>query len=337
MNSDDQNLDDGDWELLLENINDKTCTPIVGSGAVTGGPPEGVEANKWTFEYPIGAALAQEWATQFQYPLDDPTRIERVAQFMSVYYDPTWPKKQVAKRLAEAIPPDFTYENETHRVLAELNLPVYVTSNCDDYLVRALLKDGDKDAHVSICRWNKYIPPDAPAYDYANRDLVPYAIAQKGENGTLTYSTADASYKPTVANPVVCHIHGHMAWPASVVVTEDDYFEFLLNWASAPSELVPPRILEALGASSLLFLGYKLRDWDFRVLLRVLADILKTRQNKHIAVQIPMSGAQAVDAMRAASVRRYLGSYFDTRGKIKVYVGTCQEFVAELKLKRGQR
>jgi SIR2-like domain len=337
MSSDDYNLDDGDWDLLLERIADKKCTPIVGSGAVTGGPPKGVETDKWTFLYPISATLAQEWATQFKYPLEDATRIERVAQFISVYKDASWPRDTIARQLAEAHPPDFTPENETHRVLAELGLPVYITSNFDDYLGRALLRE-DKDVHVSICRWNKWIPEDAPAYDPdpAKKDLVArYAMIGKGEDGTLTYSPADTSYNPTVASPLVYHIQGHMQWPESLVVTEDDYFEFLLNLSKDWPVRFLPRIYAAFGRGSLLFLGYKLRDWDFRVLFRLLADTLKTGEYKHIAVQLgPMSGAQAADATKAASAARYLGKYFEPR-KIKVYWGTCQEFVAELKRRRG--
>jgi hypothetical protein len=340
MSLDDYNLDDGDWDLLLERINNKKCTPIVGLGAVTGGPPKGVETDKWTFQYPISSALAQEWATECNYPLDDATRIERVAQFISVYKDPSWPRDTIARQLAEADPPDFTPENEPHRVLAELGLPVYITSNFDDYLERAL-RAAEKDVRVSICRWNKWISEDAPAYypkeyypDPTKRDLVPYAIVGKGEDGKLTYSAADVSYKPTVANPLVYHIHGHMQWPSSLVVTEDDYFEFLLKLAREwPTFL--PRIRESFGYGSLLFLGYKLRDWDFRVLFRLLADTLKTGEHKHIAVQLsPMSGAQPVDTAKAANAARYFGKYFETP-KIKVYWGTCQEFVAELKRRRG--
>ena len=47
MSADVHDLDEGDWEILLERIAQKNCTPIVGSGAVTGGPPEGVPADKW--------------------------------------------------------------------------------------------------------------------------------------------------------------------------------------------------------------------------------------------------------------------------------------------------
>ena len=337
MSSNGHDLEDRDWKQLLERIADKKCAPIVGSGAVTGGPPEGVEADKWNFQYPINATLAQEWAKEFEYPLDDATRIERVAQFIGVEHGPILPKQRIANRLEKASPPDLTLENETHRVLAELNLPIYLTSNFDDYLVRAL-RAAEKDVRVSICRWNKHIPLSAPAYDPdpAQRDLVPYATVEEGEEpGTLTYNPAtDARYKPTPANPLVYYFHGHMAWPASMVVTEDDYFEFLLNLAKSSPSLIMPRIQQVFGDGSLLFLGYQLSDWDFLVLFRLLADALKTGGFKHIAVQLgPMSGAQA-DATKASSAARYLGSYFGTRN-IKVYWGTCQEFIAELKRRRG--
>ncbi len=334
MSFGDKNFDDDDWDLLLERIKGKKCTPIVGSGAVTGGPPVGVETDKWTFHYPISPTLAQEWATQFEYPLEDATRLERVAQFISLYKDSSWPRDDIARRLAAAAPPDFTAENETHRVLAELGLPVYLTTNFDDYLERALL-DSAKDVRVSICRWNKWIAEDAPAYDPnpAKRDLVPYAIVEKGEDGTLTYSAADARYNPTPASPLVYHIHGHMQWPNSLVVTEDDYFEFLLNLARSWDTFMA-LIRGAFGGGSLLFLGYKLRDWDFRVLFRLLANTLKDSEYKHIAVQLGlMSGAQATDEAKAASAARYLGEYFKP-SKIRVYRGTCQEFVAELKRRR---
>ncbi len=345
MNSGGQRLTDGDWKLLLERIQGKNCTPIVGSGTLTGGPPEGVGADEWNFEYPISAALAQQWATEFEYPLEDGTHIERVAQFISVEGGAILPKQRIADGLAKASPPDFTLENETHGVLAKLELPIYITSNFDDYLARALRAEG-KEVRVSICRWNKHIPQDAPAYDPDPKrkerlglDYFEYAKAEAGEEpGTLTYNPeTDARYKPTPANPLVYHFHGHMAWPASLVVTEDDYFEFLLNLAKTPPPFVLPCIDLALADRELLFLGYKLSDWDFRVLFRLLMDYLKAEKFKHIAVQLgPMSGAEAADRMKAENAARYLGTYLDKRN-IKVHLGTCQEFVAELNRRRRRR
>lgn len=335
-NSGQHGLEDRDWNQLLEQIQHKKCTPIVGSGAVTGGAPVG--ATNWKFEYPVGAALAQEWAKDCEYPLEDETRIERVAQFIGVESGPVVPKERIKRRFATATLPDFSLDNEPHRVLAELNLPIYLTTNFDDYLIRAL-RTAEKDVRVSLCRWNKHIPRDAPAYDPdpAQRDLIPYALAGEGEEpGALGYEPAtEVRYKPSPASPLVYHFHGNIAWPSSMVVTEDDYFEFLLNVAKAVPSLIMPRIEQVFGDGSLLFLGYKLTDWDFLVLFRYLADRLKTGGFKHIAVQLgPMTGAHAADTKRAANAARYLNTYFGTRN-IKVYWGTCQEFVAELRRRRG--
>jgi SIR2-like domain len=329
-------LDEGDWKLLIERINAKKCTPIVGSGACTGGPPAGVSEEEWKFKYPIGTELAREWATEFDYPLEDSARIERVAQFIGVNYGPAVPKDRIARRLQSASPPDFEIENEPHRFLASLELPVYLTSNFDDYLLRALRR-AEKDVRVSLCRWNDNIPQDAPAFDPAQPDQIPYCTVTEGEEpGALIYtSTTDAIYKPSPANPLVYHFHGHLAWPASLVLTEDDYFEFLLN-LSKDSERVIKRVQRVFGDSSLLFLGYKLTDWDFLVLFRYLADLLKNSPSKHIAVQLgptDMAG-HAPDAKKAKKAAWYLGQYFGARN-IKVFWGTCQQFIAELKRRSG--
>ena len=335
----DHGLDDRDWNLLLKRITEKKCTPIVGSGACTGGPPVGVSEEKWGFKYPIGADLAREWATEFDYPLEDSGRIERVAQYIGVEEDPRSPKDRIAKLLEKASPPDFEIENEPHRVLASLGLPVYLTSNFDDYLLRALRR-AEKDVRVSLCRWNKHIPRDAPAFDPdpAQRDHIPFCTVTEGEEpGALTYTPAtDPIYKPSAPNPLVYYFHGHLAWPASLVVSEDDYFEFLLNLSKASPPLIMPRVQQVFGDCSLLFLGYKLTDWDFLMLFRLLADSLKSGGYKHIAVQLAPTemAAQAPDVKKAEKAARYLGGYFGARN-IKVFWGTCQQFIAELKRRRG--
>jgi hypothetical protein len=206
-----------------------------------------VSEEKWSFKYPIGADLAREWATEFDYPLEDSGRIERVAQYIGVEEDPRSPKDRIAKLLEKASPPDFEIENEPHRVLASLGLPVYLTSDFDDYLLRALRR-AEKDVRVSLCRWNKHIARDAPAFDPdpAQRDHIPYCTVTEGEEpGALTYTPAtDPIYKPSALNPLVYYFHGHFIWPASLVVSEDDYFEFLLNLSKASPPLIMPREID---------------------------------------------------------------------------------------------
>jgi hypothetical protein len=62
---------------------------------------------------------------------------------------------------------------------------------------------------------------------------------------------------------VILKIHGTVGRP--VVITEDHYIDYLADEAFAK---LPKRLLTRLCNSHLLFLGYSLRDWNFRVFLR---------------------------------------------------------------------
>ena len=54
------------------------------------------------------------------------------------------------------------------------------------------------------------------------------------------------------------------------MLTEDDYFDFLIG-VTANKDLIPKPVRRALADSALLFLGFQLDDWDFRVLFRSIA------------------------------------------------------------------
>ena len=80
-------------------------------------------------------------------------------------------------------------------------------------------------------------------------------------------SALDGALTPNPANPIVFHLHGHLDVPESLVLTEDDYLDFLVA-VSRDAELLPHQIQRALAGTSLLFVGYRLTDWDFRVIHR---------------------------------------------------------------------
>ena len=90
-------------------------------------------------------------------------------------------------------------------------------------------------------------------------------------------SKFDSGYEPSKDSPLVFHIHGHWDLPESMVATEDDYLDFLVNIArdlatnpTDPSKtaILPLRVRRALKGSTLMFLGYSLSDVNFRVILR---------------------------------------------------------------------
>ena len=283
-------LEDKDWNLLLRRIKDGKCTPFIGAGACYG-------------KIPLGNEISRDWASTHKYPLNDCSDLARVAQFLAVNEDPMSPKEKIKDIIKEHLDKvDIQYfkePDEPHGVLADLPLPVYITTNYDDFMIQAL-KSRNKKPKQELCRWNKYIQKTIPKASELNPDAL---------------------------NPVVFHFHGSYEIPESLVLTEDDYFDFLVN-ISRDEDLIPARIQQALTGTSLLFLGYKIADLDLRVLLRSLNSYFERSLSRaHISVQlVPDVGSKE----QKEQAQKYLDSYFE-KLDIRVYWGDCCEFSAELK------
>jgi hypothetical protein len=288
-------LTDEDWNDLLEPIASKNCTPFIGAGASAG-------------TLPTGGAIARRWAKEYSYPLTDASDLARVAQFLALRRHDMFPKTTLIKEFAKVNPPDFTKPDEPHAVLADLELPIYITTNYDPFMTRAI-ESRNRPVEREICRWNRH----------------PAVIGKP--------CIFDKEYDPSPAKPLVFHLHGTLELPQSMVLTESDYLDFLITLSQDQTNqnLLPAAIRKALAGTALLFMGYSLSDWDLRVLLRGLIGSLGANlQYKCIAVQLPPSDLsnEMVD-----EGRRYLDLYFPHLGKIKVcmYWGNIREFSAELR------
>jgi hypothetical protein len=281
-------LRENDWTLLLRRLKDGRCTPFLGAGAAYGA-------------LPLGADIARDWAEKYGYPFEDSTDLVRVAQYVAIEYDGTYPKDLIRERFATAVPPDFHAPDEPHGLLADLKLPIYLTTNYDDFMARALA-DRKSDPRRELCRWNDRL------------------------QGIPSVFETEPGYKPTPANPIVFHLHGMLRVAEreiahSVVLTEDDYLEFLSNMVRNDAALIPPAVREALTNSSLLFIGYRLADWNFRVLYQSLRSISKF---SGWVVMKPPGGA---NEQKIVDFYREQYSAMD----LKVYWGTAREFSAELR------
>jgi hypothetical protein len=125
----------------------------------------------------------------------------------------------------------------------------------------------------------------------------------------------------TLAVPAIFHLHGHTEVLESMVVTEDDYLDFLIN-TSRDEESIPLRI-KALTKTTLLFLGYNMADLEFRVLIRSMAGYLRSSLvRRHIFVQ-PIQVGQEVAEGHLPQAREYLTNYLSGDPfNIKLYWGT---------------
>jgi hypothetical protein len=268
------------WNLLLERIGGGKCTPFLGAGTCAG-------------ILPLGADIAKDWAQEHNYPLDTANNLIEVSQFLAVQIDPLFPKEKILELIAKVKPPDFATPDEPHAMLADLPLPVYLTTNYDDFMVQAL-KNRNRDPRRELCRWNEMVE-DAP-------------------------SVFDSDFNPNVANPIVYHLHGHTL-PESLVLTEDDYLNFLASIARNQN-LLPKRIQKALDLSTCLFIGYRLADWNFRVLFQGLKPRLRV---KNIAVMMPHTDPDVARRQQA-----YLNRYYAAMD-LQVYWGSARQFAGELR------
>jgi SIR2-like protein len=278
-------VDDAHWEILLDRIREQKCTPFLGAGA-------SAEV------IPSGATIAEKWAAENEYPLDDIHDLARVAQFLAVKLDAVAPKEKIRRLLREAKTPTFEGA-EPHAVLADLPLPIYLTTNFDDFMTTALRARG-KMPQLELCRWNERLARQPSIFD------------------------APEGYHPTPEQPLVYHLHGHIDSVESLVLTEDDYFDFLVN---IPQIGIPPLIQEALSATSLLFVGYRLADWNFRVLFRGFVELTQASDRRlSITVQLP-----PVESPRLReSAMQYLGRYFDKKEIVACWQD-AGDFMAELR------
>lgn len=306
------------WPALVNNIKSGRCTPILGPGT-----------SEWLFG--SRRAIAERWAETFGFPMSASGResLPQVAQYVAVDQDLYFMRDQLVshlrqeavRRFGDLLPPSLhdatldqlinaagalyasQHETETYRVLASLPLPIYITTNPGNLLGEALAAAG-REPVIEICRWSEELTTLPSIYD------------------------DEPDYRPTPQRPLVYHLFGRLDEAESVVLTEDDYFDYLIG-VTSNNDLIPPAVRRALTDTALLFLGFNLDEWDFRVLFRsIMQREGRNRRGRyaHIAAQIDPEQGQILEPEGA---RRYLEEYFGD-ADISIFWGSVDDFTAEL-------
>jgi hypothetical protein len=323
-----ESRNDLDWKTIIRRIKGGKFAPII-SYQVT------------SHHFRDSLAVVRAWADEVGYPLADRDNLARVAQYASLigrdalaakedYLD--FLKRRLLERAKAELEPDETqfflktledelldlsfsevaarlgypaYDNDLDnplRILAELPLPIYLTTNFATFMEDAL-KAAGKEPVTEVCYWNE---------DFA--DDVPSVFEQ------------DPDYEPGIEEPLVYHVHGLDAHPSSVVLAEDDYLDFLVT-VSQDADAIPTRVSQALTDSSLLLLGYQLQGWDFKSIFRSLITTKRSsRRLLSLSIQL-MPDRELVEDHESA--QEYLERYFD-KANFEIYWGDAQQFMKEL-------
>lgn len=345
---------DSEWSEVNRRINLGQVIPVISnslrydsifSQLVEQVQPEDKEADPGGCNPPRAMAeniLAQAWAGKIQYPLPDSQELPRVAQFnrsrsrddeqakvdfleflkesLLAYAENLGEDKslldELYARVQESSFSDLVQELEYPRfadgkedplrTLARLPLPIYVTTCYHDFIERALLAE-KKHPVTQICFWSGQPLNVAPEHK-VNKDFIP---------------SADA--------PLVYHLFGYERYPTSLVLSEDDYLNFLVKIAQdtdVERPVIPMNLKSALSVSSLILLGYRLQDWDFRVLFR---GIINAHQNasRGFSFLIQLDPDKQYNVENVGEARKYLETYFQP-SQFNVAWGESDGFLARL-------
>jgi hypothetical protein len=288
--------------------------------------------------------LAHTWASLIDYPLPDTTNLARVALFNRVRSKDDEEAKvnylaflkntlllvasndsevrdqvpslqtQVESRTFSELATELDYprlppgKEDPLRCLARMPLPIYITTSYYDFIERAL-EAVDRPPITQICFWNSE-PPLLETEHKTRHDLV-----------------------PTVNQPVVFHLFGLERYPSTLVLSEADYLDYLLKLiedtlttkTNTSNPILPLYLTTAMKMSSLVLLGYRLQDWDFRVLFR----LIRQSTIRPYSLLLQMKPEQlARERGSSEEVRKYLEDFF--RGIFAIQWGDPDEFVYQL-------
>jgi len=224
-------------ELIAGAVREQRCILFLGAG-VHAPPSDGSR-----FEYPaaqrppIGSALSRELAASCglseRFPGEDASNLQRVA----LLYEIARSRRQLVEAVTTAVNTG-KQPSPMLRALAELSFPLVITTNYDQLFERALFAAG-KHPRVAV-----YTPNLEPTTDY--RD-------------------------PTAESPVVFKIHGDIMRPETIVITDEDYIQFVLRMSNKdPYDPVPLTLKYYLTGWTTVFVGYSLLDYNLRLLFKTL-------------------------------------------------------------------
>ena len=220
---------------------------------------------------PIGNQLSKLLADKCSYPDEDRWNLQRVSSYyewMSGFREPLVTEIKNAIHFQGRQDEDDQSEpverepSPVLRGLARLQFPIVITTNYDHLYERALLqitqeqarKEGRPEAEISAMQASL----DKSVYSPNN---IPDEIVE----------TRDCAATPSSARPYLLKIHGDVDEVNSIVITDEDYIQFVLRMSDKqPFHPVGKNALTYMKKWPTLFIGYRLNDYNLRLLIKTL-------------------------------------------------------------------
>jgi hypothetical protein len=192
---------------------------------------------------PLGSAFSEHLASQSKFAgrfkNESVSNLQRVSQD----YETRFQRSALAREIKQAVHAGKR-PSPALCALARLNFPVVITTNYDQLFEQALHR-AKKNPFISVYKKNE--AQDEMTDDYPHDE------------------------EPSRDRPFVFKIHGDIDKPDSIVITDEDYIQFVLRMSDKQDyHPVPETVRYYLKKWPTLFIGYSLRDYNLRLLFKTL-------------------------------------------------------------------
>lgn len=305
---------DPPYGIIANLLRSGKVVPFLGAGASFVGRQPDVEWDPRQPQFlPSGIELSHLLAEESSFPSQDPRDIDDLAK-VSSYYAIISGRRRLHERLHDVLNHEFNF-GPLHAYLASVPSPLLIVSTNYDTLIEQAFRAISKPY-----------------------DLIIYPSEDK-ENANTVWLWPHGALEPVKVPPneldidletktVIYKMHGTTQretheWD-SFVITEEDYVDFISRMTT--NSAVPSLFYKHFRTRSFLFLGYSLKDWNLRVVLKNL--------DRHLAHQ--RGGAEEdEEPLPSWSIQRQpseLERRLWENRNVNIFDATLDDFVTRLNL-----
>jgi hypothetical protein len=224
-------------------VRNAQCNLFLGAGVHAPPPAQSRFSYPDGARPPFGGELAAFLATGCSFQTAFPGESDRNLQRVALQYELANTRFALVSAVRTQVQ-EGRSPSPALRALAELPFRLIITTNYDQLFERAL-RDARKEP--AVVAYN----PDSNAI---TPDLVP-----------------SPAVVPEIDQPHLLKIHGDVASPPSIVITDEDYITFILRMNDKqPCNPFSEGVRYLLQKWPTLFIGYSLMDYNLRLLFRTL-------------------------------------------------------------------
>ena len=250
-------------QIVCKRLEEGKVISFLGAGASLVDRPE--SAGWQSGHLPTGSELAAHLAESYSFPEEGPLDLLRVSQWVELAAGDATLFEELRSVFAGSYEP-----NKLHRLFAD---------------VPRLLREKEKPQPGQLLITTNYDDALERAFTEANEpfDLV-YYDTQPNQPGRFVHLRPDGERVPIERNTdyrefdladrsVILKIHGAVdrddELGDSYVITEDHYIDYMAQEENV-GRLIPAYLMARMRTCHFHFLGYGMRDWNVRVILRLI-------------------------------------------------------------------